>query len=345
MSCVLPAITPSTAAAGFTLDGSDELEDRLADACEEIRARVQGLLPPGKLEGLLLGGGYGRGEGGVLKTDAGDQPYNDLEFYVFIRGNNWLNERRFGLPLYRLAHELALTAGAEVEFKVISRAKLRRSAASMFYYDLVMGHCRLLGDEALLAGCAHHRQAQNLPLSEATRLMMNRCSGLLLARERIERAPFTPEDADFAGRNLAKAQLALGDAVLTVFGRYHWSCRERHERLQGLLATQEFPRPAEVCEHHAAGMEFKLHPVRARLGSRDLRLQHHEISGLALEIWLWLESHRLGRRFHSAREYAASSANKFPCLNRGATVWSTQKPSGPRPFSRSAAAAIHAKES
>ena len=241
MSGALSTITRSTAAARFTLDGSDELERRLAGACEEIRAHVRGLLPPRKLEALFLGGGYGRGEGGVLKTDAGDQPYNDLKFYVFIRGNTWLNERRFGKPLCRLAHELALTAGVEVEFKVISRAKLRRSAASMFYYDLVMGHRRLLGDEALLAGCAHHRRAQNLPLSEATRLMMNRCSGLLFARERIERAPFTPEDADFVGRNLAKAQLALGDAVLTVFGQYHWSCRERHERLQRPLGHARVP--------------------------------------------------------------------------------------------------------
>ena len=332
MSCALATVTRSTAAARFTLDGSDELEHRLAGVCEEIRARVQGLLPLRKLEGLLLGGGYGRGEGGVLKTDAGDQPYNDLEFYVFMRGNHWLNERRFGQPLGRLAHELALTAGIEVEFKIISRAKLRRSAPSMFYYDLVMGHRRLLGDEALLAGCAHHRQAQNLPLSEATRLMMNRCSGLLFARERIERAPFTPEDADFAGRNLAKAQLALGDAVLTVFGQYHWSCRQRHERLQGLLATQAFPRAAEVCEHHAAGLEFKLHPVRARLGARDLRLQHHEISGLALQIWLWLEGRRLGRRFHSACEYAASSANKFPGLNPWRNRLVNAKTFGPAAF-------------
>ncbi|PYL00604.1 MAG: hypothetical protein DME19_04505, partial [Verrucomicrobia bacterium] len=76
--------------------------------------------------------------------------------------------------------------------------------------------------------------AERIPLCEATRLLMNRCSGLLFARERLECAEFSPVDADFVERNLAKAQLAFGDAVLTAFGRYHWSCLERHKRLKSL---------------------------------------------------------------------------------------------------------------
>src|SRR5205807_5132580 len=122
----------------FTVDGSDELETHLERTCRKTLAGVQHLIPERKLEGLLLAGGYGRGEGGVLKTEAGDEPYNDLEFYVFISGNNWLNERRFGEALHGLARELAPEAGVEVEFKIISLAKLRHSPASMFYYDLVM---------------------------------------------------------------------------------------------------------------------------------------------------------------------------------------------------------------
>src|SRR2546430_13631947 len=93
-----------------------------------------------------------------------------------------------------------------------------------------MGNRWLRGEERLLTGCEQHRDAKRIPVSEATRLMMNRCSGLLLARERLERAEFSPGDADFVGRNLAKAQLAFGDTILTAFGRYDWSCLERHKR-------------------------------------------------------------------------------------------------------------------
>ena len=218
-----PANPRSNGAVRFTLDGSDGLEHRLTRLCEKVLAGVRKIIPSRKLDGLLLGGGYGRGEGGVLKIGAEDFPYNDLEFYVFIRGNNWLNERLFARPLHHLEQELTLVAGVEVEFKIVSRAKLRRRPASMFYYDLATGHRRLLGEKKLLAGCDHQRDARNIPLSEATRLLMNRCSGLLFARERIEHEPFAAEDADFVGRNLAKAQMAIGDAVLAALGQYHWS--------------------------------------------------------------------------------------------------------------------------
>src|SRR6185503_1273964 len=215
----------------FTVDGSVALEEHLAQTCQKVLTGIMAAVPVSKLEALMLGGGYGRGEGGVLKTEAGDQPYNDLEFYVCLRGNTWQNERRFGPALHQLAEELSPIAGVEVEFKIVSLAKLSFSPVNMFYYDLVMGHRWLWGGEHLLIGCQHHRAADQIPMAEATRLLMNRCSGLLFAREQLQHEPFTPAHADFVGRNLAKARLAFGDVLLTVRGQYHWSCRERHRRL------------------------------------------------------------------------------------------------------------------
>ena len=144
-----------------------------------------------------------------------------------MRGPDCLNERRYQAALHSLGERLSSLAGVEVEFKILSLEKLRGSSASMFYYDLVMGHHRLWGAESLLADCAHHCAAERIPLAEATRLLMNRCSGLLFAREQLFREPFPLEAADFVGRNHAKAQLALGDVVLTAHQQYHWSCRER----------------------------------------------------------------------------------------------------------------------
>jgi hypothetical protein len=307
---------PSVETRRFTLDGSSELERRLGRTCEAVLAGTRKIIPGRKLEALLLGGGYGRGEGGVLKTETGDRPYNDLEFYVFIRGNHWLNEQRYGDALHHLSGELTPDAGVEVEFKITSPARFRHSPASMFYYDLVAGHRRFWGGDGLFSYCTHHRDARNLPLSEATRLLMNRCSGLLFAREKLGHNPLTDADADFIGRNLAKAQLAFGDAVLTVFDQYHWSCLERHRRLKQLVAGEETPWLPEVCRHHAAGLHFKLHPCRASPdAATTLQSQFEEISALALQLWLWLESRRLGRIFTSARDYALCPINKCPETN------------------------------
>lgn len=307
LSAHCPALSPSTR---FTLDGSEQLEKHLAETCQRVLAGVRTCVTPERLEALLLGGGYGRGEGGVFRTEGGDQPYNDLEFYVCLRGSNWLNEQHFSPSLHELGRTLSPTAGLEVEFKVLTLKKLRRSPVSMFYYDLMMRHRWLWGGESLLAGCARHCAARRIPVSEATRLLMNRCSGLLFAEEQLRAEPFTAAHADFIGRNQAKAQLAFGDTLLAAQGEYHWSCRERSARLATLGSG--FPALGDVRRHHAVGVQFKLHPWRTPACRPALRETQEELSTLARHLWLWLESRRLNYPFASARAYATSGCRKCP---------------------------------
>ena len=307
-----PEAAPAAIATRFTLDGDGALEAHLARTAEAVRAGIAALIPSSRLEGLLLGGGYGRGEGGVWRTARGDRPYNDLEFYVLARGSVLLNERRYRAALGQLAHELGAEAGLEVEFKLLSLARLRRSPVSMFSCDLIRGHRWVSGDDFLLHGCAHHERAERIPLAEAARLLMNRCSGLLFARHRLARDPFTADDADFAGRNLAKARLALGDVLLTARGRYHWSCRERQRRLETLPVSEQAPWFDAVRLEHARGAEFKLHPRPDDRPRVELLDDLRQLSLLACQVWLWLERHRLRSAFRSPADYLDHPASKCP---------------------------------
>jgi hypothetical protein len=232
-----------------------------------------------------------------------------LEFYVFTRGNRLLSERKYHHTLQKLGERLSSDAGLHVEFKVDSLARLRKSPVTIFSHDLVSGHRILFGEGNIFLGCEHHLDANKIPLSEATRLLFNRCTGLLLAKEFLNNSHLTIEQADFIGRNLAKTQLALGDAVLTASGEYHWSCLERHDRLNRFSAGQ-FPWLAEVKRHHAAGVEFKLHPQQISKSREEFQKEHSELSSLALQIWLWLENRRLNRQFSSAHDYAFSPVSK-----------------------------------
>jgi len=316
----------------FTLTGSDALELQLADFCKSVLAGICRIFPEYQLEGIALGGGYGRGEGGVLKTLAGDQPYNDLEFYVFVRGFPWLNERCYAHALQKLSAELAPSAGVELEFKITSLATFRRSPQNLFYHDLIMGHRWLRGDDDLFSGCEHLRDATRIPLSEATRLLMNRCSGLLFAQEKLEHSPFSDEVADFVYRNVAKTELALGDAALIAFGQYHWSCLERGRRLSELISAEDLPWIEQVRQRHAAGIEFKLRPSQSRLSRGELQPQLREMSSLALGAWLWLESRRLGCDFRSASDYSSRRVNKWPGTSSWRNLLANVRVFGPRAF-------------
>ncbi|MCF7732355.1 MAG: hypothetical protein K9N23_11735 [Akkermansiaceae bacterium] len=293
----------------MTRDGSEALEARLARTCDEIGREIQRIVPAPRLQALLLGGGYGRGEGGVLATPAGDAPYNDLEFFVLIQGPPRLNERRFGTAIHDLGHRMTESLGIEVEFKIVSLEKLSSSGPSIFYYDLVVGHRLITGPPDILESCQHHADATRIPMHEALRLLMNRCSGLLFAAERLRRAEFTRADADFTGRNIAKAQLAMGDAMLATLGQYHWSCLERHQRLAGI--HDSWGQLAEVVAFHQLGVEFKLHPYQSNASRDELKAVHEDVCKTAWAVWLWLEERRLRMPAVSPLKYGGS-VNKCP---------------------------------
>jgi len=301
----------------FTIDGSGELEERLEQICGQVRCGAMAQIPRKDLAAIVLGGGYGRGEGGVLRTEAGDQPYNDMEFYVFLRGNRLRQEHRYGRMLHNLGERLSVEAGLQVEFKIDGAERWRSSPVSMFSYDLVAGHRVIFGDESVFRGCEHHLDAAAIPLSEATRLMFNRCSGLLLAREFLQKSALAGDEADFIGRNLAKMQLALGDAALTASGQYHWSAQERHRRLAAFTAEELNSWLLEIQAHHEAGLAFKLHPRRMTKAADEFELEHRRLTELAMRLWLWLEGRRLKQHFRSASDYALSDVDKCP----GTSAW------------------------
>jgi len=299
----------------FTLDGSERLEKFLDELCRESRDAIRQIIPASKLVCILLGGGYGRGEGGVLRKGNQDLPYNDLEFYV-VHGMNFLiAQKLYNHSLHQLATKLSKKAGIDVEFKLLSLSQLERSGVSMFYYDLISRHYLVDGEEECLKGCEHHRAAHRIPLHEATRLLMNRCSGLLFSQAKLEATPFTAEEADFIGRNIAKAKLALGDVLLTSKGEYHWSCLERHKRLTKLPPEQGLPEFESIVEMHEEGVEFKLHPYLETKAREVLESELEQIKGVAAKMWLWLEERRLQQRFGSVSAYAFHEECKCPETN------------------------------
>jgi hypothetical protein len=317
----------------FTTDGSATMEERLAEWCAGFAEDVRKLIPEGVLEAIVLGGGYGRGEGGVLRTDEGDFPYNDLEFYIFVRGPLLLRERQYRGSPAEVTHRWSEKTGIEFEAKILTFTKIQRSPVTMFYHDLVMGHRWIYGGGQEFADCEHQRAAHRIPMHEATRLLMNRSSGLLFSAALLEADNFSTKDSDFVRRNIAKAQLALGDVVLTAFGRYHSSCRERHRRLEKLEPMVSAPWLSELLAHHQTGVLFKLHPFASNEPQDALAREHAQVTELAGRIFLWLEERRLGMAFDSHRHYAFHQISKQPETARARNVLINLRTFGPRVIS------------
>lgn len=213
------------------------------EAVRGIGSDVAALAVKG-LAGVVLGGGYGRGEGGVM-PDGGLS--NDLDFFAIAEeGTGDGGAAAIGEALRPLERKWSGALGVDVEFMAKSPARLRHDGERLMVQELVRGYRDTWGapGERLFAGIPR-RGARELPWTEAVRLLANRGAGLLLAREK-------GREDDFVVRNIAKCVLGAGDARLIARGAYRWRAVDRAEALgddgyRAALAWKFRPRTAPPC--------------------------------------------------------------------------------------------------
>ncbi|MCC5840247.1 MAG: hypothetical protein JJT96_08990 [Opitutales bacterium] len=293
-----PAEVDSRAGEGASLAA---LRGRIDGYLSWLRKEAAGLTG---LRGLLLGGGYGRGEGGVWwpAGEAAPELYNDMEFYLFAAGvapgvvDKWI-------------HEGEARLGIEMEFKVMAPEAFAGARPSMFYYDLLKGHVRVAGSAEWVAGLPGQlSEAAQIPVEEGSRLLVNR--GMSLFRCLRWSAGEGEGEGVFCDRIAAKLRMALGDAVLCLNGRYTVSCRERNARLSEVRRTP--PDWPVIREGHAEGVVFKFRPSASGRSAADWQGPLRELQAIWLRTFLWLEGERLGTTFADARAYTAYSGRLFP---------------------------------
>ena len=240
-----------------------ELDRLVDDACAGVGAAVAAANVP-RLAGVVLGGGYGRGEGGVKGNgERGTALSNDLDFFAITEdGASGAEMAAIAAALEPISREWTAKLGIDVDFTVRTPWRIRHDERRIMVQELVRGYFDVAGrkGEVLFAGVARH-PAEGIPWGEAARLLMNRGMGLLLAREAAGRGlPALPSaggasnddskmsDADrgFVNRNINKCVLGAGDARLVARRGYRWRAVERADALGDAL--------------YRAAVEWKFHP-------------------------------------------------------------------------------------
>jgi len=251
-----------------------ELDRLVDDACAEMGRELDSLCIP-RLAGVVLGGGYGRGEGGVQECKvegmpaAGCRLSNDLDFFAITEEGVPEAETvaAIGEALKPVSEKWTKKLGVDVDFAVKTPWRLRHDEERIMVQELVRGHFDVAGKkgEELFAGIAKV-DAAKLPWMEAARLMMNRGMGLLLAAEKLQSIVDSrrttadcrlPNVHSFVNRNINKCILGAGDARLVARHAYAWSAEERASALgDGLysaaVAWKFRPQADPVCSWERA---------------------------------------------------------------------------------------------
>ena len=235
-----------------------ELDRLVEESCAEIGAEIGALRIP-RLAGVVLGGGYGRGEGGAMASALS----NDLDFFAITEDGAPEAESvaSIGAALEPVSKRWKERLGVDVDFAVKTPWRLKHDETRLMVQELVHGYYDVAGakGETLFAGI-ERREPAELPPGEATRLLMNRGMGLLLAKEEGRRKKEEGSGAgtsDFINRNINKCVLGAGDARLIARGAYRWKAEDRAAALGDSLyaAAVEWkfrPRAFPVCNWEAA---------------------------------------------------------------------------------------------
>ncbi len=218
----------------FTVTGSPELETVISRQLDAVLRDLLDALPGKRLDALVLGGGYGRGEGGAYRTEGGpDRPYNDYDL-VLVHGERNATSLLPGVHTVEQTHRQA--TGLHVDVMPIHRARIPRLPPALTWYELGKGH-RVLWGAATGLGALRRRTLRDVHPSEWGRLLMNRAAGLVFAQwvrrgQACSVAAGEPLDA-FVTRQIEKAWLAVGDVWLAERGLYDHLVRNRLRRFLG----------------------------------------------------------------------------------------------------------------
>ena len=240
------------------------VDEAIAGVCSEIAA-----LSVPRLWGVVLGGGYARGEGGAreckvesVKCKVEGMPVaecrlsNDLDFFAITKeGATDADAAAVAKALEPVSRRWTEKLGIDVDFTSKTPWRIRHDQERLMVQELIHGYVDVAGatGEELFAGIPS-REPSELPWIEAARLLMNRGMGLLLAKSKMESAKC---EVDFINRNINKCILGAGDARLIANRKYRWRAPERAEALRDQMyrkavAWKFRPTESAVCDWNTA---------------------------------------------------------------------------------------------
>jgi len=247
-----------------------QIEAYLQPVVKELVDQVPGI------QSVLLGGGFGRGEGSVEILDSEPVPVNDFELFVITDQkvdeatvNKVASAATAALPVSRKKGHSFATFDRDVfsdtlyvDLKILTRQDLSSLLPMIRYYELKHASTVLWGEDVTVLIPDH--SIEDLPLAEGLRVLLNRLSLVLLYF-----------DTDFLGRSLdmsesralqylaGKSITDIPTALLLLSGDFVPSY-EKRAQIFATIYEQKFPELAKKYPDLASNVlqaaEFKLKP-------------------------------------------------------------------------------------
>lgn len=280
----------------YTVLQDPRADQAIQQALDRIVKEVLTLME-GHIQAIMLVGGFGRGEGGVVSEREHYRPVNDFDLVVMVSKKFLKVRRQYTQKLQQLANGFAPQVGLkQIDIGISHPLRYRFAANLVRFYEIKNGHKVLYGSIDLKR-IMPQLSVEKLPLIDGTIYFLSRGSGLL-----IPALYFLPgyrvkfKDRENFIIELDKACLAMGDAILLMNKKYHYSYQERAKTVAA-MSFSEVPSGGTVQRLYREAVKRKLYPNFAWPGDKEMIEKWFETRDLFSGFFLWFESQRVHKQF------------------------------------------------
>lgn len=270
----------------YTLTGSEKFDSLIDEQLIQITEGILDLIPQQDIVAILLGGGYGRGEGGVLIENGEEYLYNDYDLFVILKNVSYLKKKAYQKKIQFIHEKFTPLFKIDVDVGPLQTVNaISKAPHWMMWYELKNGHKVLWGNK-LIRNYFPDYPHDEMQIMEAYRLLLNRGVGLLLCKQHFETYDDS-ESQEFILRNIRKAQLAMGDAFLIKKRRFHFSYKKRSEIFNELKQDEDLLELG-IFEDYKTAYEFKEKPHKPNLTKKEYLAEYQQTLNTYETVYNWV---------------------------------------------------------
>ncbi|MFO7895650.1 MAG: hypothetical protein R6U84_01775 [Candidatus Cloacimonadales bacterium] len=271
----------------FTVRGTEKVEQLIRDMVAEIATTIIEDLPESDYEALIMLGGYGRGEGGVVIEAGMEKPHNNFDFILLSNNQSESENDRIKKALMLKLEAKSKKLNIGIDLSVISARKLQSAACRIIWYDMRFGHKTIYGNADFVPALRHF-SLDKIPAWDARNLLVNRGTLMIINDLILEKAQLDEKLKRLIVKHIIKAIIGYGDTLLFFLDDYSWSYLQKQQKMQQRSDVNE-----KFKAIYDEAMNFRFQPDYPKYLAKDLGAWTEELREHFQEIFLLCESKRL----------------------------------------------------
>lgn len=289
----------------YTVYDEPEVDKQIESILKYITGRIKSLIGEENIQAVILTGGFGRGEGGIIINDNSTlHLVNDFDINIVAKPTKYRNIKlKYNSRLEQLAQELAAKVGIkQIDLGISHPARFYFMPYNVGSYEYQNG-CKLIYGYAKIK---KHIKANKLPVTDGTQYFLNRGSGMLIPTLYfLNKKAINEKNRENFLIEINKFILAMGDSYLLLKKEYHYSYTQRVV-IAEKLNFDEMPGGILIKEKYIDALNWKVRPEIHWLGYSKMVKHWFEIRKIANKYFLWFENTRLKTDYKNWEEYCNS---------------------------------------